>query len=238
MRRVFLMLFVAVPMAGCAEFRPTPHTEAHTPLRVAAPLPVAPQPPAEVLPVSARQVAPDDPLALAAKCLENADHRGAAAHMEAYVRAHPGQLLFRLQLGELYAKCDLLAEAKFHYERFVNDATGAALRPHAVAAHVKLMEMAQRDGDRFGELHHRGAGLLLLVKEQDGATARDAEFCEEMTCKALRALAEAKELKPHDARTRLLLADALDRVGSRHAAAAERAATKGGVVSEGRKLLE
>lgn len=243
MWRVCAMLFVAT-VAGCAamrdDARPAP-TEVHAPLRVAAPLPVPPvvsQPPVEVLRASAKQVAPDDPLALVAKCLENADNRGAAQHLETYVRVHPGQLLFRLQLAELYVKCDQPAEAKLHYERFVTDATGAALRPHVIAAHIKLMEMAQRADDRFGELYHRGAGLLLLVKDQDGAKARDAEFCEEMSCKALRALTEAKELKPHDTRTHLLLADALDRVGSRHAAAAERAATKGGLASEGRKLLE
>lgn len=120
----------------------------------------------------------------------------------------------------------------------MTEAEGATLRPHVVTGHIKLMEIAQRSGDRFGELLHRGAGLLLLVKEQDGATDRDPIFCEEMTCKALRALADAKELKPSDPQARAFLADALDRVGSRRAATNERAAARASVTSEGRKVLE
>jgi hypothetical protein len=163
---------------------------------------------------------------LVAKCLERADHRGAAAHLETYVRAHPDQPLFRLQLAELYLRCDQFAEAKCHYEQFVAVACGPTLAPHVITAHIKLMELAQRSGDTFGELYHRGAGLLLLVASQDSAKDRDAEFCEEMLCKALRALTSAKELKPGDPQVRVCLAEALDRVGSGRAARAERAAVR------------
>jgi hypothetical protein len=93
------------------------------------------------------------------------------------------------------------------------------------------MELAQHSEDPFGELFHRGVGLLLLVKQEDAAGDRDEPFCEEMLCKALRALADAKELKPGDPRVRVYLAEALDRTGNRRAANAERAAARGGVVS-------
>jgi thioredoxin-like negative regulator of GroEL len=183
--------------------------------------PAAPQEPPE-----------EDALALAAKCLERDDHRGAAAHLDAYVRAHPDQPLFRLRLAELYLRDGRAAEAKFHYERFAADAQdGAALRPHLVAAHIKLMELAQQSEDRFGELFHRGIGLLLLVKQEDGKKERDEEFCEEMLCKSLRALADAKELKPGDPRVRVYLAEALERTGNRRAANAERAAVRAGVTA-------
>src|SRR3989442_260131 len=101
------------------------------------------------------------------------------------------RLCVALFVAGLAVGCEALrpAEAKFHYERFVVDGEGvAALGPHLVTGHIKLMEMAQRSGDRFGELYHRGAGLFLLVKEQDGAKDRDEPFCEEMLCKSLRAL--------------------------------------------------
>ena len=77
----------------------------------------------------------------------------------------------------------------------------------------------------------------MLVKEQDGDKDRDALFCEEMLCKALRALTDVKELKPADPRVRECLAEALDRAGSHRAANAERAAARAGVTSEGRKPL-
>jgi Tfp pilus assembly protein PilF len=172
-----------------------------------------------------------------AKCLERGDHRGAAVHLETYVRAHPDQPLFRLQLAELYLRCAQSVEAKFHYERFVADAQGmSALGAHIVTGHIKLMEIAQRSGDKFGELYHRGAGLLLLVKEQDGAQDRDEGFCEEMLCKALRALTDAKELKPTDPRVQARLAEVYDRAGSRRAANAERAAARESVTGGGRLL--
>jgi hypothetical protein len=93
------------------------------------------------------------------------------------------------------------------------------------------MELAQQAGDRYGELFHRGVGLLLLVKEQDRAADRDGAFCEEMLCKALRALTDAKELRPSDPRPRVYLAEALERTGNRRAAAAERTAARTPLVS-------
>jgi hypothetical protein len=249
MRRLGVVLFVAGLAAGCEALRPAqpavPPADAlpRTAIRPA----LQPQPPVEVLRASAQlpvvptaaQVVPEDTLLLVAKCLERADHRGAATHLERYVCSNPDQLLFRMQLAELYLRCDQPAEAKCHYERFVADAAGAAaLGSHVVAGHIKLMGMAQRSGDRFGELYHRGVGLLLLVKEQDAAKDRDVVFCEEMLCKSLRALTDAKELKPGDAQVRLRLAEVLDRTGSRRAAGAERTAARESVTGGGWKLLE
>jgi predicted Zn-dependent protease len=251
MRRLGLMLLVAGLVVGCESVRPAPvrgpvPPPAHSPTPLTTPAPVArgraPKPPIEVLRASATQPAPplrqepaeDDALALAAKCLQRDDHRGAAVHLDTYVRAHPDQPLFRLRLAELYLRGDRPADAKFHYERFVADAqSGPALRPYLVPAHTKLMEIAQRADDRFGELFHRGVGLLLLVKEQDGAKDRDEVFCEEMLCKALRALLDAKELKPSDPRVRVYLAEVQERTGNRRAANAERAAARTGVVGGG-----
>jgi hypothetical protein len=234
MRRLCTVLFVAGLAVGCEALRPAQPApvEVPAPPRVAAAPPPVPKPPVEALRASAQQpalptvsqVAPEDALVLVAKCLERGDHRGAATHLETYVRAHPDQPLFRMQLAELYLRCERSADARFHFEKFVADAEGVAtLAPHVVAGHIKLMELAQRSGDKFGELYHRGAGLVLLVKSQDGAPDRDATFCEEMLCKALRALTDAKELKSADAQVRLRLAEVLDRAGSGRAANAERA---------------
>jgi predicted Zn-dependent protease len=173
-----------------------------------------------------------DSLALAAECLERGDRAGAAVHLEAHVRLHPDQLMFRAQLAELLLRLGRDRDAKAHYERFAADAQAAtgAPRTHLVTAHTRLMEIAQRADDRFAEVFHRGVGLLLLVKAQDKLPDRDADFAEEMLCKAIKALAEAKELKPADPRVRVYLAEAYDRSGNRRAADAERAAIGNGFV--------
>jgi thioredoxin-like negative regulator of GroEL len=176
-----------------------------------------------------------DPLTLAAECLEKGDRAGAAVHLEAYVRLHPEQIMFRAQLAELLVRVGRDEAAKLHFERFAADAGRATGAPkdHLVHVHTRLMEIGQRGGDRFAELFHRGAGLLLLVAEEDGKPDRDADFCEEMLCKALKALAEARELKPGEVRVRVALAEAYDRAGNRRAADAERSATRNGVLPTG-----
>jgi hypothetical protein len=172
---------------------------------------------------------PDDPLTLAAECLGRGDEPAACAHLETHVRRHPEQVMFRAHLADLLFRLGKPGEAKFHFERFVADAQPATGPPraHLVHCHTRLMEIGQRTGDRFAELFHRGAGLLLLVEQQDAVPAvRDDGFREEVLCKAIRALAEAKELRPADPRVRLYLAEAYDRSGNRRGAEAARTAAR------------
>jgi hypothetical protein len=174
-----------------------------------------------------------DPLTIAAECLERGDRENAAVHLETYVCRHPEQIMFRAQLAELLVRVGREDAAKAHFERFVADAQTAAGAPcqHLVTAHTRLMEIAQRRDDRFSELFHRGVGLLLLSKEQAKHPDGDPAFVEEMLCKALKTLAEAKELKPGDSRTRIYLAEAHERCGNERAANAERTAARSGLIS-------
>jgi Tfp pilus assembly protein PilF len=189
---------------------------------------LAPVPRPDVIPASAT-LETDDPLTLAAECLKAGNDSAACTHLEAHVRAHPEQVMFRAHLAELLVKLGKDVEARRHFERFVADARTATgpVRAHLVHCHTRLMEIAGRADDRPAELYHRGVGLLLLVKEQDrDPAARDEEFCEEVLCKAMAALREAKELRPADARVRLALADVYERTGNRRAAEVERAAAR------------
>ncbi|MCI0702927.1 MAG: hypothetical protein L0241_17765 [Planctomycetia bacterium] len=227
-----LLGFVAV--IGCESIRSSPPSAAPPALSTTVATPKS----VEILRTSATQPQPpppveDDPLVLVADCLKRSDFAEAAKHLEAYVRAHPDQLMFREQLAELYFRANKPADAKFHFEKFIADAQAGpvAVQAHLVHCHTKLMEIAQSTSDEFGELFHRGVGLLLLVKEPASEKDRDEAFCEEMLCKAIRALLEAKEIKPHDPRVRLYLAEAHDRANNRRAADAERTATRTGVVS-------
>jgi hypothetical protein len=167
-----------------------------------------------------------DALTLAAECLERGDRARAAVHLEDYVCRHPDQWMFRVQLAEMLLALGRDALARAHFERFIADAPSSAgpARAQIINAHTRLMEIAERASDRFGELFHRGAGLLLLagIQEKLPAAEADPTFAEEMLCKALLALREAKEMKPTDARTRAYLAEAYERCGNHQAAEAER----------------
>ncbi len=176
-----------------------------------------------------------DHLTLVADCLERGDRAKAAVHLEAYVRLHPEQIMFRAQLAELFVRLGRDDAAKIHFERFAIDARNATGAPkdHLVHVHTRLMEIGQRSGDSFAEVFHRGVGLLLLVKEEDGKADRDADFCEEMLCKAMKSLAEAKELSPGEAQVRVYLAEVYDRMGNRRAADAERTAARAAAVPAG-----
>jgi hypothetical protein len=134
--------------------------------------------------------------------------------------------MFRLQLAELLVQTRNDAKAKVHYEQFLVQAQNAAepIRKYRVHVHTRLMEIGQRGNDPYAERFHRGVGLLSLLQEQDKNPDRDDEFCEEMLCKALRALNEAGELKPGDPRVRVYLAEVYERMGNRRRAATERRA--------------
>jgi thioredoxin-like negative regulator of GroEL len=234
-----------VAFGGCESLKtaPAPPPEpavppARAPLRAAAP-------PPEIVPVAAEVPAPpqqesepdppQDALSLAADCLSRGDHASAAPHLEAHVRGHPEQVMFRVQLAELYLRLGRDDAARVHFVRFSAEArraTGPA-KKQVVHSHTRLMEIAQRDGDRFGEVFHRGVGLLLLAAEQDALPERDAGFCEEMACKALKALREARELEPDNPEVRHWLAEAYDRTGNRRAAEAERAVAGASVTPTG-----
>ena len=194
-----------------------------------APVPESPLAPRAVDPAPLRAAAkpedppePDDPLTLAAECLGRGDQPAAATHLAAYVRAHPDQIMFRAHLAELLLKLDRDAEAKAQFERFVADAQDATGPPrgHLVHCHTRLMELGQRADDRFAERFHRGVGLLLLVNDAADDTR------EEILCQAIKALIEAKEIRPADPRVHFYLADAHDRAGNRRGAATERAAAR------------
>jgi len=187
---------------------------------------------ADVRPVAAAESSEPDTLTLAAESLERGDRAGAAGHLETYVVRHPEQVMFRMQLAEMLFQLDRVFPAKAHYERFIADAarlTGPA-RNHLITAHTRLLELAQRAGDEFGEQFHRGAGLLLLAQEQEKQEDADPAFCEEMLCKSLKALGEARDLKPTDRGTRLALAAAYERLGNPRAAEAERIAARGALM--------
>jgi hypothetical protein len=258
MRKCWLLLgvFGAMGIAGCASWQhpvpvaPDVRDTAITP----APLNFATQAPLPSFPANEVQNSPqvvlvekaftenrvedpkddqtDDPLTQFSESLKSGDQIAAARYLELYVRRHPDQTMFRLQLAELQIQTKSDNKARAQFEQFVSSAqTGPeAVRKYLVHAHTRLMEIAKRTNDPFSEQFHRGVGLLILVQEQDNSPDRDDGFCEEMLCKSLRALNEAREQKPSDQRVRVYLAEVYDRMGNRRAGKNERGAVRNGVV--------
>ncbi len=179
----------------------------------------------------------DDPLARAAEFWERGDRRQAARSLETYVERHPRQFLFRVHLAELLLNLGEEAAARAHFERFLEEARRATgpVRGYRVHAHTRLMEIAQRTGDRVMELSHRGCGLLELWAESDDQPDRDAGFQEEILCQAIKALREARRLGSRDPRLAEALAEVYERTKNPLAAEAERSVLRHSFVPTGRR---
>lgn len=226
------------PVPTIADLRPTVDSASSqvVVIQPSSPAESPPQPSASIRTagyVEKQQDAPiathiTDRLTLVADALDRGDKPAAARHLEAYIQEHPEEVMFRLQLIELLLQTNSDARAKAHLEEFVARAQSGpeAIRKYLVHAHTRLMEIAQREGDTFGEEFNRGVGLWLLVQEQDASPDRDEAFCEEMLCKALRALNAARDRDPGEPRVRVYLMEVYTRMGNRRAAAQERTAAQ------------
>jgi tetratricopeptide (TPR) repeat protein len=144
---------------------------------------------------------PADSISLAADCLARGDDTGAANHLTRHVAAHPDQLVFRAQLGEILARLDRLPDAQAQFEAAVAHAQEGSAAAHGrlVHFHTRLMEIARQRGDEFREHLHRGIGLYLIaVHLADRGETGDTE---RLLFKAAGALKEAQERRSDDART-------------------------------------
>jgi hypothetical protein len=138
-------------------------------------------------------------LALAAACLERGEETAAVAHLTRYVTTCPDQPQIRAALAELLWRRDRLADAKVHYERLLRDANerpGPDLE-RLIHTHTRLMVIAERTADPYGEHLHRGIGLYLLARQTGRADAAGAEG---LLCKAAGELTLAGRERPTEAR--------------------------------------
>ncbi len=198
MGRIACLLCLAI-LAGCHTFGPVPTETPNEP----APVPGGPLAEREeysVLSRSERTTPATDSLAEAADCLERGDSVGATRHLARHVAQHPDQVVFRLQLAELYFRKDELAEAARHYESGIACAQSGppAVRKQLIHCHTRLMEIAQARSDEYGEYLHRGVGLLLVGEQLTGQS--DSSEVERLLCKAATALKRAQELRAGEAR--------------------------------------
>lgn len=161
------------------------------------------EPPAspEIIPVVAEVPDPleveTDGLMLAAECLDVGDPEGAATHLTEHISTCPDQIMIRSYLAELLVKLDRDADARRHFEQFVADAQqeDGPARDHLIHCHTRLMEIGIRQGDVYAERLNRGIGLYLLGKIHPEPLIR-----EQLLCRALNQLDQARQLEPEAAR--------------------------------------
>jgi tetratricopeptide (TPR) repeat protein len=188
----------------------------------------------------------DDHLAKAAACLDRGDEPAALPHLVAHVQARPDAVMIRAYLAELLLKLGREDESRRHFERYTRDAAGLTGQPqrHLVHCHTRLMEIAERRNDPFGESLHRGIGLVLLVRQWDAEPDPGAPGLTEQTLtKAAVALREARTRKPSDPRVHLYAAEVYWRLGQPSAARAAARLAKAllpdpWVTDDERELLE
>lgn len=216
MGRVVRRALLLAAFAGCQSTPAPPAPPAPpaapqklAPVRPTAPAPEAPRPtPAPALApapaketIAAEPATPDDPLTLAADCIERGDLPAAARHLEAHIRAYPDQIIFRAQLADLLARLERLPEAQAQFEEAVAQAQDGppVVQKERVHYHTRLMEIAQERHDEYAEHLNRGIGLYLVAAR---LAARDGDpgDVERLLCKAALALQDAQTKRPDDAR--------------------------------------
>src|SRR5437868_6916073 len=129
--------------------------------------------------------------------------------------ADPGPNAARAQLAELLWRRDQLSDARAQFEQVVAHA-GPADAGRLLHCHSRLMAIAARSGDGYGEHLHRGVALWLLATRPGGGAAE----AEGLLCKAAGELTLAARERPDEARPHWYLARVWARLGQSQPAAA------------------
>jgi hypothetical protein len=142
-------------------------------------------------------------LSIAAAHLALEQQHKAAPHLAAYLAARPQHFLIRWHYAEVLLSTDHPGEARSQLEQFV---VAAQEHPRIgeeqlVACHTRLMEIAEKQNDDYGEHLHRGIGLYLLAQQRLTLNGESSpKLVEELLCKAAAELTLARLRRPGQAR--------------------------------------
>jgi tetratricopeptide (TPR) repeat protein len=143
-------------------------------------------------------------LSLAAACLEKGNQAAAAPHLAQYVAAFPDHFVVRAHYAELLLRLNRHREAREQFEHFVADVQDvpALASRHLIHCHSRLMEIAEVEGNEYGEHLNRGIGLFLLAGERARLTGVDEKELgtESLLCRAAGQLTLARMERPDEAR--------------------------------------
>jgi tetratricopeptide (TPR) repeat protein len=141
-------------------------------------------------------------LSLAAAYLEKGDQERACPHLALYLRACPRHVIVRAHYAELLLRLHRRDEARAEFRRFAADAQEQEERygKQMIHCHSRLMELAEAAEDEYDEHLHRGIGLFLLAREQEGSHDPDAgPDPESLLCRAAAELTLARAEQPDQA---------------------------------------
>jgi len=142
-------------------------------------------------------------LSLAAALLEKGDARAACPHLAVYVRTYPDRLPIRIHYAELLYRLHRPKEAKKEFEHVVADAQNeeTPVVNQLIQCHTRLMEIAEAEGDDYGEHLHRGIGVYYLACERAALSDVQGKLSAEgLLCQAAGELAQARLERPDEAR--------------------------------------
>jgi len=140
-------------------------------------------------------------LQAAAMHLEKGENAAALPHLSQYVEQNPDHVVMRAHLAELLLKLDKSDDAREQLERFVVVAQlqGESTSQQIAQGHIRLMEIAQKQGDEYAEHLHRGIGLFCIAEQiltrPDGA---DDPAAQKSLFKAIDELKSAARLRPDE----------------------------------------
>jgi tetratricopeptide (TPR) repeat protein len=142
-------------------------------------------------------------LSLAAAYLAVSQDANAVTHLKSYLAAHPEHFPVRWHLAEAFLRLGKRREARAEVARYVveHQVRPALGDEPLIRAHTLLMEIAEDLGDEYEERLNRGIGLLLLGKKRLEAGGPGAKrSAEELLCRSASELAQARLLRPTEAR--------------------------------------
>jgi tetratricopeptide (TPR) repeat protein len=142
-------------------------------------------------------------LSLSAALLEKGDARAACPHLAYYVRTYPDRLPIRIHYAELLFRLHKPRDAKAEFEHVIADAQNEDMPPsnYLIQCHTRLMEIAEADGDEYGEHLHRGIGVFYLACARASLPDEQGKLSVEgLLCQAAGELSLAKLERPHEAR--------------------------------------
>jgi tetratricopeptide (TPR) repeat protein len=142
-------------------------------------------------------------LRLAAVCLEKGDDPGACEHLCRYLEQHPEHGNARYYHAELLMKLGRRQEALVEFEEAVGYSQDEPERDfrHLIHCHGRLLELGEALDDRYLVHLHRGIGLCLLAQQHAALDDPEGELSTEaLLCKAAAELANARLLRPSEAR--------------------------------------
>lgn len=160
-------------------------------------------------------------LSLAAAHLERGDEASACQHLQQYVAVHPKQLRVRMHLAELLFRAKRAEDAEHEFEQCDASAQefGKSVHAQRIRFHSRLTKLAQARNDRYATHLHRGIGLYLLARER--AELPDPEgnvSMEGLLIQSAGELAEARMLRPEEARPCWYLYEVWSELGQRQPA--------------------